>query len=317
MSKPGDQIISMIVPTFRRPDGLDMALQSLLGQSADGMDIELVVVDNDPDCTAREAVETFAKEAPFPVIFEHEPNPGVSNARNTALKAAKGRYLAFLDDDQVAGEGWLQGLFSALVSEEDAVLAFCPTDAVLPTVNRDQDYMTDFFSRTPEIADGLTEDVFGCGNSILDRGQIDLPEPPFELASNELGGEDDVLFDHLQRHGGKVVWTNKVRAKEYIRPHRATRNYVWVRAYAFGQGHALYAFEATPRNWFGVFKWMAVGVVQSLIFGLISAGLWVARHPSFLKWSAKFCDAIGKIFWPRPFHPRLYGAAMAKRKGIH
>lgn len=315
MTDTFENSVSVILPTFRRPDGLEMALNSLLGQTAGDLPIELVVVDNDPDCTAKEAVDAFAREAPFPVTFVHEPNPGVSNARNAALEAAKGRYLAFLDDDQSADAGWLEGLLESMRST-GAVLAFGPTVAVIPSPGRDEKYMADFFSRQPELADGLTDEVFGCGNSLLDRGQIELPTPPFELASNELGGEDDVLFAYLLERGGKVVWTNKVGAKEYIRPHRATHRYVWIRSFAFGQGHALYAWEANPRNWFGIIKWMGVGVVQSMLYGAISLGLLIIRHPAFIKWSAKFCDAVGKIFWLRSLHPKLYGAAMAKRKGI-
>lgn len=316
MSDSFENGVSIIVPTFRRPDGLDMALQSLRGQTSGDLPMELIVVDNDPGGTARQAVETYAATAAFPTSYVHEPNPGVSNARNAALAAAKYRYLAFLDDDQVAGPGWVEGLLAA-IQAHTTVLAFCPTDAVIPNPGRYEAYMEDFFSRRPDLPDGLTEDVFGCGNSMLDRNLIPLPDPPFELASNELGGEDDVLFEYLQTNGGKVVWTNRVRAKEHIRPHRATLGYVWTRAFAFGQGHALYAYEAEPRDWFGVVKWMAVGAIQSIIYGLVALPLLILQRPSFLKWSAKFCDAVGKIFWLRAFHPRLYGAAMAKRKGIH
>lgn len=316
MANSFEESVSIILPTFRRPDGLAMALESLKGQSAGAMPLELVVVDNDPHCTAREAVEAFAETAPFPVTFVHEPNPGVSNARNSALGAAKGRYLAFLDDDQTAEPGWLLGLLEATTRYE-AVIVFCRIDAVIPNPGRNGAYMADFFSRRPTLPDGLTDEVFGAGSSMLDRGRIDLPDPPFELASNELGGEDDVLFAYLLERGGKAAWTNAVVAKEYIRPHRANMRYVWIRAFAFGQGHALYAWESEPTNWFGVVKWMGVGAVQSVIYGTISLGLFIIRHQAFLKWSAKFCDAIGKIFWLRSLHPKLYGAAMAKRKGVH
>lgn len=316
MSTDWPEQVSVILPTFRRPDGLATALASLSGQSAIGLPIELVVVDNDPGGSAESAVADYSETAPFPVIYVHEPNPGVSNARNAALAAASGRYLAFLDDDQEAGPDWLEELLQTLQAH-GAVLAFCPTDAIVPNKGRDEAFMVDFFSRNPELSDGLTYDVFGCGNSILDRNIVALPEPAFDPASNELGGEDDILFAYLIAQGGKIAWTNTVRAKEYIRPHRATRNYVWIRSYAFGQGHALYAFEATPRDWFGVIKWMGIGIGQTIIFGLISAITWATRRPSFLNWSARFCDAIGKVFWPRIFHPRLYGAAMARRKGIN
>ena len=63
--------ISVIVPTFQRPDGIKIALNSLKKQHVDNRVMEIVVADNDPTGSAREFVTTFAKDCPFDVIYVH------------------------------------------------------------------------------------------------------------------------------------------------------------------------------------------------------------------------------------------------------
>jgi len=89
--------LSIILPTFRRPEGLKTALQSLERQNLADMNHEIIVVDNDPEASAKAYTSEYAKKSDLNIKYYHDPNPGVANARNTALKAASGRYLVFLD----------------------------------------------------------------------------------------------------------------------------------------------------------------------------------------------------------------------------
>jgi len=101
-TKKFEQMISVIMPTFRRPDGLKIALESLLAQSPCDLPVEIIVADNDPKGSARDYVKAVAEKNSASVHYLHVPAPGVSNARNAALTVAKGRYIAWLDDDQEA-----------------------------------------------------------------------------------------------------------------------------------------------------------------------------------------------------------------------
>ena len=228
--------VSVIMPTFRRPEGLKCALESLMKQSADGLPMEIIIADNDPKGSARDYVEKFAKTAKIKIHYLHVPAPGVSNARNGALAAAKGRYLAFLDDDQEAGENWLETLLG-IARKYEAGLAFVPTHARIPGSSIYDEYYIRFFSRFgPELKEGVVDNFFGCGNSLLDTKRCTLPSPPFSLDMNETGGEDDLLFSELQSQGIKIAWSRAAKCHEDIRPHRATAEYVKVRSFANGQG---------------------------------------------------------------------------------
>ncbi len=113
MSKNWKDGVSCIVPTFRRPEGLEIALDSLVTQKVGGREFEILVVDNDPAGSAKEFVTHYAKKSNIQIVYLHVPKPGVSNARNGALKRARGRYIAWLDDDQEAGPNWISSLIRA------------------------------------------------------------------------------------------------------------------------------------------------------------------------------------------------------------
>ncbi|MFN7281656.1 MAG: glycosyltransferase family 2 protein, partial [Brevundimonas sp.] len=80
------QAVCVMIPTMRRPESLARALRSVFAQ--DGLadrPVSIVVVDNDPAATARSTVETLKADSPFPVVYRHEPRPGLATARNAGL----------------------------------------------------------------------------------------------------------------------------------------------------------------------------------------------------------------------------------------
>src|SRR5437588_216282 len=104
---------SVIIPTYNRPDRLVRAVRSALAQRDFAGTYEIVVVDNNSDGAAAPSIAALAAESPVPIRYVSEPRPGISHARNTAIAAARGEFLAFLDDDQEAEPGWLAALLAA------------------------------------------------------------------------------------------------------------------------------------------------------------------------------------------------------------
>ncbi len=304
--------VSIILPTFRRPEGLQIALASLVGQNAGDLAMEIIVADNDPAGGAKAYVEKFAATSSVNIRYLHIPRPGVSNARNGALKAAKGRYLAFLDDDQEAGEAWLEALL-ATAKKYKAGLAFVPTIARIPGRSIYNDYYARFFSRFgPAMDEGVLDEFFGCGNSLLDTKLCALPTPPFSVHMNETGGEDDMLFGQLQAQGIHIAWSRGAKCYEDIRPHRATPAYVKIRSFANGQSPSQEAAE--NKNWLGVVKWMLVGAVQYTAFTPLALLTKALGKPSYIHYLAKSSSGAGKVLWFGGFTPKLYGAAVIDNK---
>ena len=87
--------VSVIIPTFNRAAFLESAIESVLNQTYN--DFEIIIVDDNSSDNTYEVVASF-KDVRIKYI-RHRENKGVSAARNTAIRVCKGKYIAFLDDD--------------------------------------------------------------------------------------------------------------------------------------------------------------------------------------------------------------------------
>ncbi len=299
--------VSIVIPTYKRPDGIKDALESLIGQQAGQRAVEIVVADNDPKASAKDFVTTFAKTSDIEIIYKHVPDPGVSNARNGALSVARGRYIAFLDDDMKALPGWLDELVNASVKYK-AGITFGPAIAVMP--NRDDPlnpYMKPFFSRIADAPEGYITKCLGTGGCLLDLSLCDMPSPAFNPIHNETGGEDDALFHHLTDKGAKVAWAIKAESYEIVPASRATPQYMWKRNFAFGQGPSQEQADKGLAGALGVAKWMAVGAVQLVLYSPICLFLKLLQKPKYIHFQNRTAQALGKIFWWNNFKQKLYG----------
>ncbi|MFH0754188.1 MAG: glycosyltransferase family 2 protein [Candidatus Omnitrophota bacterium] len=102
-----EPLTSVIIPTCDRPELLKGAIASVLAQRYQAF--EIIVVDDDPAMSARRVALSF-KDARIH-YQAHERRAGGSAARNTGLKWASGRFIAFLDDDDT----WYQDFLSTLM----------------------------------------------------------------------------------------------------------------------------------------------------------------------------------------------------------
>ena len=106
-------IISVVIPCYRRPDLAVEAARSALRQRFDPARFEVVAVDSSPDDAVVRALESLRSEAPcrFEIYRKEPEGPGPS--RNLGAARSAGKYIAFLDSDCQATEGWLEALVVA------------------------------------------------------------------------------------------------------------------------------------------------------------------------------------------------------------
>jgi glycosyltransferase involved in cell wall biosynthesis len=98
---------SVIVPTFDRPGQLRACLEGLARQTLPASAFEIIVVDDAGTADESQVVGAWP-ELEITLLREDRGGPGA--ARNLGAKRARGRYLAFIDDDCVPDPGWLDGL---------------------------------------------------------------------------------------------------------------------------------------------------------------------------------------------------------------
>lgn len=98
--------ISVVTPTFRRNELLLQAIGSALGQK--GVSVEIIVVDDSPEGAARAAVASVG-DARVRYMKSLTPSGGKpALVRNFGAKHATGKYVHFLDDDDIVAEGYYQ-----------------------------------------------------------------------------------------------------------------------------------------------------------------------------------------------------------------
>lgn len=299
--------MSVVIPTYRRPEGLAKAIESVLAQDMlDAQKVELLVVDNDPEGSARDTVRRFGN-APIEVRYEQEPEPGVANARNTAVAAAKGQLIAFLDDDQTAPPYWLNHLLTQYDLHKAAV-TFGPVETILPSQDLPHDdYLKSFFARSGPEHSGLLEDFYGCGNSLLDMAQMPKDGPLFDKKANETGGEDDYLFSRVETAGGKFAWAADAEVFEHVPASRAKLGYTLRRSFGYGQGPTTICAHKKPRDYTGIAFWMVVGLGQTIVYGTISSVMFLTRSKNRAFWYDRTYQGLGKMLWFSPFEQRFYG----------
>ena len=94
-------LVSVIIPTYKSGETLIRAIQSVLDQSYDRVEV-IVVDDNNPDTKERASTEKIMSKFendPKVHYVKHERNKNGSAARNTGFRHSSGQYLCFLDDD--------------------------------------------------------------------------------------------------------------------------------------------------------------------------------------------------------------------------
>ena len=132
ITKTESPVVSVIVPTFNRPAMLKEAVASILGQTY--QDFEIIVV-NDAGEDVEKLIEEFEDERI--IYLKHEGNKGLAASRNTGIAASKGKYISYLDDDDIFYPNHLEMLINCL-EKGNYKVAFPKTYRAIQTVLPDK-----------------------------------------------------------------------------------------------------------------------------------------------------------------------------------
>lgn len=109
-------VVSVIIPVYKVEKYIQRCLESVIAQDCDGFSIECIIVDDcSPDrsiAIAEKLIATNQRDDITFVIIHHDVNKGISAARNTGIKAAKGDFVYFLDSDDHIMEQTLKSMVS-------------------------------------------------------------------------------------------------------------------------------------------------------------------------------------------------------------
>jgi len=99
--------LDVVVPTYNRSALLRKTIQSLLSAPVpEGLDVTIIVVDNNSKDDTRDVVLTMQAGAKLSVEYVQQPLQGLSHARNAGIGAGKGDLVGVIDDDEEVQEDW-------------------------------------------------------------------------------------------------------------------------------------------------------------------------------------------------------------------
>jgi glycosyltransferase involved in cell wall biosynthesis len=115
-------LLSVIVCTYNRADLLKECLHTLTFQSLKQDDYEVIIVDNNSTDDTQNIVKDFFENYPnFRTVIETKQ--GLSYARNCGWHSAKGKYVAYIDDDGKATYTWCEDIVNAFENTEPKPVA--------------------------------------------------------------------------------------------------------------------------------------------------------------------------------------------------
>ncbi|HEX8272072.1 MAG TPA: glycosyltransferase [Longimicrobiaceae bacterium] len=264
--------VAVCVATLQRPLLLGALLDSLAGlvfRKSPGVEPFIVVVDNDPQQTAREVVDAARDRLPFPVVYDVEPNRGIPHARNCGVRSALSRgaeFVAFIDDDEVASPDWLDELLDvqrrsgADVVSGPSLPRFAP--GVEPWV------VEGGFFTYPRYATGESIPIAATNNALVAAHLFRGTEEPFDPAFGLSGMDDSHFFMRVKMGGARLVWADEARVEEFIPASRARVGWIVKRAFRIGNGYVFCVRALTPPH-----RWViprVAGALARIGYGTLS-----------------------------------------------
>ncbi len=235
------QKVIINICTYQRPIMLRTCIDSILSQKTpEEWQVEILVIDNDAARSAANILEYQSDTRHMPIHYICENQQGIPNARNagcTKSLAQEAKWIAFIDDDETAEDGWLMAFYEATKTY--------PADAYSGPVRYlfPSDY-AEWLGNKGDLntKDGTVKKRASTNNALVSA---------FVLASNGYnlqfdtqmtftGGSDTDFFMRYAHVGGKIIHvSNAIVAEEVIanrlsimwrlkRQYRSSTNRVYV-----------------------------------------------------------------------------------------
>ncbi len=113
-------LISIIIPIYNVEKYLSECLDSILNQAVD--DFELICINDGSTDNSLSIISEYMKNYDSKIVLIQQMNQGLSAARNAGIKAAKGKYICFVDSDDMLTTNALSILANKIIENPDVEL---------------------------------------------------------------------------------------------------------------------------------------------------------------------------------------------------
>ncbi|MBD0336287.1 MAG: glycosyltransferase [Cyanobacteria bacterium Co-bin13] len=238
-------LFSVIIPTYNRPTQIRACLESLTQLNYPRDQFEVIVVDDGSDRPIETDVAPFFESLNLKLI--RQENAGPAAARNRASQQARGKYLAFTDDDCKPADDWLQALEACFAKAPNQIVGGRTVNALSnnPFSMTSQNIISMGYAHYNAIPDQAR--FFASNNMVVPADRF-----------RELGGfdesfttsEDRELCDRWLHYGYRMTYAPEV---VIYHAHPMTLQSFWRQHFSYGRG-AFRFHQARSRKGWGHFK---------------------------------------------------------------
>ncbi len=223
-------MLSVIIPTYDRPQELSRALDALSRLEQTAHQLEVIVIDDGGHTAAADVAAGFGDRIAVHCIRQDKRGPAA--ARNAGAQQAAGDWLVFLDDDCEVAADWLTKLSARLLRHRDAMIG----GATLNALDHDPysschqlllDYLYSHLNTTPDRA------AFCASNNLAVPAAAFRDIGGFDEGFPFPAGEDRELCDRWRLSGRRLVYAPEVHVRH---THQMTFSSFFRQHFQYGRG---------------------------------------------------------------------------------
>ncbi len=315
-------LISICIATHKRPSGLAKLLGSIEKQQLpNDVELEIIVIDNDAEQSGAPVIGAFQQKSALRCSYACEPVKNISLARNAAVRVARGKFIFFIDDDEVAAPDCIAKLLHTMRN--------CKADGVFGRV------AACFHKDTPEwirrgsffhaafakIKTGAPATTTWSGNCLIRTDLLKNHSPstvvtgheesvyfsgPFDPAYGVTGGGDSHLFGELMQAGAKFVYCYEAVAYEDIPPDRTNATYLLKRYLRTGNCYTRRLLERARK---ARVRLGAIALLKAVVYclaAIVLAALSIGSRTYFMHWLTKLASNVGHFMAVFRWHYQEY-----------
>ncbi len=227
--------LDVVIPTYNRQSLLRKTLASLAQATVPpGLQVAVIVVDNNSSDGTAEAVREAAAGFPLPLRYVLETRQGSSCTRNAGVTASEADLVGFVDDDEEIEPDWFEVILREFA---DPAIEFIGGPYLPNWVTPEPDWLPPGYHsvigaippkpRAP-FRLGSGGNLMG-GNTVMRRSvfaRVGLYSPKLGRGSKGLLSEEDAdMMRRLLTAGVYGVYVPELAIRHYIAPERLTRGY--------------------------------------------------------------------------------------------
>ncbi len=300
--------LSIIICTYNRSQSLCSTLKCLECMIVpEGVNWEVLVVDNNSKDKTREVVEDFSRRGALNLGYLFEVRQGKSFALNRGLESAKGEIIAFTDDDVLVDKGWLVAIITATRQYQDydgfggRIISLWKTRlpewlAITGEYNslRGTGFLRDDGCDDKEYSE--TENGVPCGANMFFRKRAVEENGFFRLDLGPKGkkleaAEDTEYCWRMLQSGKKFMYIADALIYHQVEPEKLTKDYLT--RWRYYCARSVVRYKGLPENttyYFNVPRYL----IKQLLECFIRWNLSINSKRRFYQ-KLRFCWTLGEI----------------------